>query len=185
MAISLTHANFNELLEKNEKLSGQIKRAKEAGEEKAGLLVTGATIVTTEGLLGYLRGRYGEKRMLDVPAEVWAGGACELGALFGLVGKHSEIVAATGHATLAFAAAFEMYKVGLKEAEKDKSKPAQRRQVVDTQGETVPNESRAENRTEELPPGMPKGVVASMGRTMADDVPAEPAVARRERKTGT
>jgi hypothetical protein len=182
-ALTISPKKFNELLEANERLEGKLKKAKEAGEEKAGLIVTGATIVTVEGLLGYMRGRYGEQRFADVPAEVWAGGALELGALSGLVGKHSEIVANAGHATLAFAVAFEMYKVGQEAATKDKSNGAKseaKKEVVETRGETV-EETPQQKRTEALPDARTKEVVTSIGRTMADDVP-DPVTGR---KTGT
>jgi hypothetical protein len=180
---SALNQRLQEQLEANEKLSTKLKRVQETGEAKAGLIVTGATIVVTEGALGYARGRYGEKKVLDIPAEVWAGGALELAAMSGLVGKHSEMVAAMGHATLAFVTAVECMKLGEKARAEDEAKTAPqrqappaatRREIIETQGHEVTHQ------TNELPEQ--RHTVAMPSRTMADDIPA-PAV-RSARKTG-
>lgn len=177
------NARIAELVEENEKLGNKLKRAKDAGEAKAGLVVTGATIVGVEGLLGYLRGRYGEKMILDMPAEVVGGASLELAAISGFVGKHAEIVANAGHATLGFVVALEAIKLGeehRKQTERGTKSAAatETRSVVEGKGETVD----PLRRVDELPSGERRVGVASVGRTMADDVAA---VETPAKKTGT
>lgn len=155
----------------------------EAGEQKAGLVVGGATVIGVEALVGYMRGRYGEKKLGPVNAEIIAGTACEVLALSGIFGKWSESIALTGHATIGFALGVEAMKVGEAHAVRDRQPP--RRETIETAGEELPEQEETrqpiQRRREALPQKRQRVDIHARQNRMADDVevPEPPA------KTGT
>lgn len=187
-ALTISPTKFNDALEEVERWKRKYSNTQQAAEAKAGLVVTGLTIIAVEAGLGYARGRYGKKEIGGLPAEFWGGATAELAALSGFFGKHSEIVANSGHAALAFTAATEMMEFGAEaraKAEGPKTAvPANDgRQVVQTRGEAVAVEGVAKGPAE-LPTGQRRAVVEGAPRALADDigVVANKSVTRR---TGT
>ena len=187
-SLTLSPKAFNEAIETTERLKTKLAKIQQAGEAKAGLVVTGATVVAVEGLAGYLRGRFGEKKVGPINAEIAAGVAAEVLALTGLFGRYSESVAMAGHATIGFAIGIEAMKIGEKHAEEAESIPRRRtRETIEAAGEEVDErparrEASIQKRsTERLPPQRKRVDLRRSPSTMADDVvEAEPAV-----KTGT
>lgn len=188
-SLTISPKAFNEAIETTERLKNKLTKIQSAGEAKAGLVVGGATVVAVEGLAGYMRGRYGEKQIGPVNAEVTAGVACEVLALMGIFGKWSESIAMVGHATIGFAIGMEAMKIGERHArEAERGAPArERRAAIDTAGEEIEDTRREapiqKRSAEKLPPRQRRVDLRRPASTMADDVAVEetePAV-----KTGT
>jgi hypothetical protein len=184
-AVTISPIKYSEAIDEIDRWKKKYNSLQTVGEEKAGLVSAGVTIVGVEAGLGYLRGRYGKKEIAGFAVELLAGGAGELVALSGVLGKHSEAAANLSHATLAFAAAFELYEVGVEARQKADAAPAtkpangaatERKETITTSGETVGDNRRAA--PEELPSGQRRTEVVP--RPMADDITRAGA-----RKTGT
>lgn len=182
-SITISAAKHNEAIEAVERWKRKYQGMQEAGEARAGLVIGGATVLGTEALVGYMRGRYGEKKMGPINAEIAGGLACELLALSGLAGKWSESVALVGHATIGFALGLEAMRIG--EQHKIQGGNAKSKETVDAVGEEVQGKTTSprpiQRRREVLPEKRQRVDIASRQSRMADDVE----VPQPEEKTGT